>query len=266
VALSLLALACAEGRPEVDLGTAEQRGAAAGEDATATEETGTGPGRLTARPPREAPARKARTGLFELSVGAGRPPLLFVPESYDPERPAPFALTLHGANAGAPNGMKRLLPYAEDNGIILLAVASSERTWDVIYGGFGPDVEHVDEALEEVFSTYAVDRRRLAIQGFSDGASYALSLGLTNGDLFTHVVAFSAGFMAPGEPHGSPRIYTSHGTTDPILPIESTSRRYVPRLRRAGYDVVYREFEGGHRTPQAIAREAVEWFLEGRRS
>lgn len=206
-----------------------------------------------------------RTGLFELSVGDGRPPLLFVPESYDARRPAPFALTLHGANAGAPNGMKRLLPYAEKRGLILLAVASRGRTWDVILGGFGADVEHVDAALAEVFSKYAIDRKRVAVQGFSDGASYALSLGITNGDLFTHVIAFSAGFMAPGRAHGSPRIYTSHGTTDPILPIGSTSRDYVPELRRAGYDVIYTEFEGGHRTPQYVATEAVEWFL-GERS
>ncbi|HEV2755175.1 MAG TPA: phospholipase [Actinomycetota bacterium] len=248
----------------MDLGTAAQRGATAGDEVSATEEPETGEGRLTARPRRDVPAR-ARTGQFELQVGDGRLPLLFVPESYDPKRPAPFALTLHGANAGAPNGLKRLLPYAEDNGIILLAVASHERTWDVIYGGFGPDVDHIDDALQEVFSTYAIDRRHLAVQGFSDGASYALSLGITNGDLFSHVIAFSAGFMTPGEAHGSPRIYTSHGTTDPILPIGSTSRRYVPQLKRAGYDVVYREFEGGHRTPQPIAKEAVEWFLEGRR-
>lgn len=161
--------------------------------------------------------------------------------------------------------MKRLLPYAEDNGLILLAVASRDRTWDVILGGFGPDVEHVDDALAEVFSKYAIDRKHLAVQGFSDGASYALSLGITNGDLFSHVIAFSAGFMAPGEAHGSPRVYASHGTTDPILPIGSTAHRYVPQLERAGYDVTYTEFEAGHRTPQYVADEAVEWFLGERR-
>jgi phospholipase/carboxylesterase len=258
-ALVLGAPACDEGRSAPDLGTTAERGATGGE---ATDEPEEGPGRLTARPRKDVPAT-ARTGTFELDVGSGRPPLLFVPQSYDPRKPSPFALTLHGANAGAPNGMKRLLPYAEDNGLILLAVASRDRTWDVILGGFGPDVAHVDDALGEVFSTYAIDRRRLAVQGFSDGASYALSLGVTNGDLFSHVIAFSAGFMAPGEAHGSPRIYTSHGTTDPILPIGSTSRTYVPQLRRAGYDVTYTEFEGGHRTPQYVAREAVEWFLNG---
>ena len=254
--------ACGDATPDADLGTVARRASAGGEEATAD---GPAPGRLTARPGGRVP-EEARTGSFALEVGDGRQPLLFVPKAYDASDPAPFALTLHGANSGAPNGMKRLRPYAEANGLILLAVASRERTWDVILGDFGPDVEHVDDALREVFSRYAVDPGHLAVQGFSDGASYALSLGLTNGDLFSHVIAFSAGFMAPGEPHGTPRIFASHGTTDPILPIDSTGRRYVPRLRQAGYDVVYREFDGGHRTPQPIATEAVEWFLDERRS
>lgn len=256
---AVLVAACADPGGDVDLGTPEERATTHAAEGGQEPE----PGRLTARPRRDVP-EGAPTGQIELSVGEGRQPLLFVPESYDPGEPAPFALTLHGANAGAPNGLKRLLPYAEKEGLILLAVASRDRTWDVIVGEFGPDVEHVDAALAEVFSRYAVDRHHLAVQGFSDGASYALSLGITNGDLFSHVIAFSAGFMAPGKPHGSPRIYTSHGTTDPILPIASTSRRYVPQLRRAGYDVTYTEFEGGHRTPQYVATEAVEWFLDER--
>lgn len=161
--------------------------------------------------------------------------------------------------------MTRLQPYAEDHGLIVLAVSSRDATWDVIFGDFGPDVAHVDAALREVFSRYAIDRRYLAVVGYSDGGSYALSLGITNGDLFSHVIAFSAGFMAPGEAHGSPRIYTSHGTSDPVLPIGSSSRKYVPRLKSAGYDVVYTEFEGGHRTPEFVATEAVGWFLGERR-
>ena len=37
----------------------------------------------------------------------------------------------------------------------------------------------------------------MCASGFSDGASYALSLGAANGDLFTHIAAFSPGFMRP---------------------------------------------------------------------
>jgi phospholipase/carboxylesterase len=100
----------------------------------------------------------------------------------------------------------------------------------------------------------------VAAGGFSDGASYALSVGLGNGDLFTHVLAFSPGFMAPAVVVGEPRVYVSHGSRDEVLPI-GCSRRIVPELGRAGYDVRYHEFDGPHTVPEAVARGAVDWFL-----
>ncbi|HEV7992385.1 MAG TPA: hypothetical protein VGP25_11215 [Gemmatimonadaceae bacterium] len=131
----------------------------------------------------------------------------------------------------------------------------------MIEGGFGPDVTFIDSALAATFERCAIDPHRLAVGGFSDGASYALSIGLGNGDLFTHVLAFSPGFMAPAEQIGAPRCYVSHGTRDQVLPIDHCSRRLVPVLRDAGYDVRYREFDGPHTVPAELAREAVEWLV-----
>jgi phospholipase/carboxylesterase len=74
------------------------------------------------------------------------------------------------------------------------------------------------------------------------------------------VIAFSPGFMAPAGQTGSPRIFISHGTRDGVLPIDRCSRRIVPQLERAGYDVLYREFDGGHMISPDIALEAVGWF------
>ncbi len=51
-----------------------------------------------------------------------------------------------------------------------------------------------------------------------------------------------------------------NGTRDEALPIDVCSRRIVPRLEQAGYDVTYREFNGPHTVPPQIAREAVGWF------
>ena len=170
---------------------------------------------------------------------------------------------LHGAGGVATHGLNPLLHLAEEAGLLLLAPESRRQTWDVILGGYGPDVAFLDRALGRVFARYAVDPARLAVGGFSDGASYALSLGLTNGGLFTHVLAFSPGFMAPGEQEGAPRIYISHGVRDAVLPIDACSRRIVPRLRRAGYAVEYREFDGPHTVPPEFAREAAGWFLFG---
>jgi predicted esterase len=103
----------------------------------------------------------------------------------------------------------------------------------------------------------------MAVCGFSDGASLALALGLSNGDLFQRVIAFSPGFIPSGvEKTGMPRIFISHGTRDEILPIENASRPLVSRLKRGGYDVTFREFDGPHGVPPEIARTGIEWFLK----
>src|SRR5215208_5513153 len=193
-------------------------------------------GRLGARPVQVTGA--APLGLLPLMLGSARDSYLYVPATYQAERPAPLVLLLHGAGGHARQGLELLRSLADAAGLLLLAPASREHTC----------------------SRYAVAPERVAIGGFSDGASYALSLGITNGDLFTHVIAFSPGFMAPAGQTGTPRIFVSHGTRDGVLPIERCSRRIVPELERGGYDVLYREFDGGHTISGEIALEAVGWF------
>jgi phospholipase/carboxylesterase len=214
-------------------------------------------GWIAARP--GTPSRVTEPGLHPLELGGTRA-FLYVPAGYRAGAPAPLVLSLHGAGGGAQQGLYPLQALADDAGFVLLAVGSAGRTWDVIRGGFGPDVEAVDGALAHVFGRVAVDPERVVASGFSDGASYALSLGITNGGLFTHVAAFSPGFMAPASQHGAPRIFISHGTGDQVLPIDRCSRRLVPTLEDAGYDVTYHEFAGGHTVPPGIAAEAVRWL------
>lgn len=207
----------------------------------------------------------APIGLQPLMLGAARDSYLYVPVGYRTEHSAPLVLLLHGAGGHARQGLELLRNLADATGIILLAPASRERTWDLLFGRrYGPDATMVDRALEQTFSRYAIDSARLAIGGFSDGASYALSLGITNGDLFTHVLAFSPGFMAPAGRRGSPHVFVSHGTRDGVLPINLCSRKIVPQLKRSDYEVRYREFDGGHTIPPEIALEAVRWFTQHR--
>jgi predicted esterase len=168
---------------------------------------------------------------------------------------------LHGAGGNSAHGLVLLRRFADDSGMILLAPMSRGRTWDIIIDDYGPDIEFLDGALAQTFARYAVDPARLAIGGFSDGASYALSAGLMNGDLFSHIIAFSPGFMVPLEKWGTPRIFISHGLQDEVLPIERCSRRLVPALRQAGYDTQYHEFDGPHTIPPDIAQAAVDWFI-----
>lgn len=215
-------------------------------------------GRIDARPTK--PTRRITPGLHALPADGDRGGLVYVPRHYEAGRKAPFVLALHGSGGDAENGLVPLQPYADELGLVLLAMDSREYTWDLIVGDYGPDVTAIDMALADVFSQVHVDAKRLAIEGFSDGGSYALSLGVTNGDLFTHVIAFSPGFMAPAGQEGMPRIFLSHGERDPVLPIDNCGRRVRPVLERAGYDVDYVEFPDGHTVPPAIAPRAAAWL------
>jgi phospholipase/carboxylesterase len=124
-------------------------------------------------------------------------------------------------------------------------------------------VAFLDRVLDAVVDRFDVDvdTARLAVGGVSDGASYALSLALSNGDVFPTVLAFSPGFLVVPDPAGRPRIFVSHGTADPVLPIDACSRSFVPALREAGYDVRFDEFDGGHTVPPAVSDAAVAWWL-----
>jgi phospholipase/carboxylesterase len=215
-------------------------------------------GRLTARA--AEPRHPVEPGRYPLGLGArGRDGFYVVP-AVPRDRSVPLALMLHGAG-GRASAFDGLVEHVGALGIALLAVDARDSTWDVIRGDFGPDVDFIDRALAHVFDRCSVDPARLAIGGFSDGASYALTLGLRNGDLFSHILAFSPGFSLPGDATGRPRIFISHGTNDAILPIDRTSRTIAPRLRRDGYELVYQEFDGPHAVPAAIRDQALRWFI-----
>lgn len=217
-------------------------------------------GRLSARPQPDTPKTEATPIIETLLVDGARSALLSIPAGYRPDRPAPLLVLLHGAGGNAQQALGWLQESADEAGIILLAPQSGRPTWDAILRDLGPDVTRIDGALAEVFRRFAVDPAGVAIGGFSDGASYALTLGIANGDLFRRIVAFSPGFMAPPRSEGRPRVFISHGIRDDVLPIGPCSRRLVPTLRNAGYDVTYREFGDGHTIPPDIIREALGWM------
>jgi phospholipase/carboxylesterase len=208
---------------------------------------------------RAPPASRAAPGVQPLGLGAERDGVLVVPER---EGPVPLLLMLHGAGGTGRRAARLLGPMAAELGCAVLAPDSRGSTWDAVTGVFGPDVRFLERALAEAAARCEVAPGRLAAAGFSDGATYALALGRANGDRFSHLLAFSPGFLIPARRVGAPRIFVSHGRQDDVLPIASCSRVVVPRLRRDGYDVRYREFDGGHEVPPTVMREGVGFFLE----
>jgi phospholipase/carboxylesterase len=213
-------------------------------------------GRLNARP--GTGVNKPATGRIILGLNTDRDTILELPNIAS-QSPLPLFVMLHGATQSAEDMFWYLGSAPSELGIAVLAPNSVGTTWDAIRGSFGPDVELLNRALGRVFETVAIDPARVAVGGFSDGASYALSLGLINGDLFNSVVAFSPGFLNADYREGHPRIFISHGSRDHILPIDQCGRRIAIGLTARGYDVKFREFDGDHEIPADIVREGLIW-------
>lgn len=218
-------------------------------------------GRITARPG-VAPSAPIAPGIHDLHVlGSDRHSWLIVPENYDHSRQWPLSLFFRGAITPAEQYMEPFRAVVNETGMIVLAPEAAAPTWDLIhYGGFGPDVEFINRSLHTAYQTVNIDQNKVFTSGFSDGGSYSLSLGLTNGDFFKKIVAHAPGIMQPASEHGHPEFFIAHGEFDEVIPIEN-SRVLTEQLQTAGYTVLLREWAGPHAVSLSQVRASFQWML-----
>ena len=230
--------------------------AACGNDAGTTAPP-TGRERLTAQP---NPATvTAAPGTYNLSVATNKDAQLIVP-AVSGSGAIPLLIMLHGAG-GAEEPVEIVAAAAAQRGVAVLIPRSRQGTWDLAIGGFGEDVIVIDSALRETFRRVRVDPQHIALAGFSDGASYALTLGIANGDLFSHIIAFAPGFMSPVNRAGKPDIFIAHGADDIITSARNSEQNIAPFLRTLGYTVLFHGFAGGHQVNPTEATFAMSWFV-----
>lgn len=227
---------------------------------------------LSARPIADGPASLA-PGKTRLANGA----VAYVPPTA--KGPRPLLVLLHGAGGKADRFLDRFVELADRERIVLLAVQSRGATWDLVprkgTGGdgplamkmpaqirFGDDVSRVDAALGELFGRTPVDPGRVALAGFSDGASYALSLGLANPQLFAGIIAMSPGFvMVPEKLPRAQRIFIAHGRRDKILSFRVAEHDILGLLVDVGLEPLFRPFEGDHAIDDAALSEGLDYAL-----
>lgn len=218
-------------------------------------------GRLSFRPGAASHQDPLPAGRHNVGIAEERDTVLIVPEGLKPGTPTALMVMFHGAGGSADKVLPFFIEHAQQRRFLLLLPQSQFPTWDLVIGGNGPDLERLDKALAEVASRFALNPTHLAFAGFSDGGSYALSAGVTNGDVASHVMVFSGGFMSVFTQEGAPRVFIAHGLEDEQLPIETSARPHAERLKAAGYDVTTVEFKGPHRIEPAVVTLAMEFFL-----
>ena len=225
--------------------------------------SGTGPfdiGTIPAGTPAGPGAEPAPGGVVQLGAEPGGA-LLVVPAGA--EGPVPLLVFFHGSGGRPQQALPLARQVADLTGVAVLAPKSVQHTWDAVVGPPGPDVAALRRSLAAAARVVPLDAAAVGLAGFSDGASYALTLGLANPQAVQAVLAFSPGYFVDGQVHELPRFFVSHGTGDRVLPIARTSHRIVPLLRSHGYDVEYVEFDGGHEMPEDVVRRALTWWQGG---
>lgn len=226
-----------------------------------------GPG-LASRPPATPLTHgDKRSGVLTLAGNA----FAYLPKGND-GRPRPLLVALYGAGGRASDVLESFRADADRDGFILLIPTSAQGTWDMIEDlksrigiemnvqpRYGKDLKAIDSALADLFGKVAIDRQHVGIMGFSDGATYALSVGTANPALFTNVIAFSPGPAFPSTFDPSQKIFISHGESDPVLPYSNT-RGNVAKLRVKKMSVEFVKFAGKHEVPKQIHARAMAFF------
>ena len=222
-------------------------------------------------------ARPAAPSRLDLPAGESRlanRSIVYRPATFA-EGPRPLPVNLHGHSQSPDEFIRLFERWADRCDAILIAPVAEKITWDIIATAqeletratrpsrppmrFGNDTRRIDKDLGELFRLAPIDAKRVALLGFSDGASYALSLGLANPDLFPWILSFSPGFAVwPDEVALKQKVFIAHGRRDSRLDFTNTKEGIVGTLRRGGMDVRFREFDGDHIMKGDHIREALE--------
>jgi predicted esterase len=171
--------------------------------------------------------------------------------------------------------IEQLAAEADARGLVLLAPTSRAVTWDAVsdaeglysmdsplavhaahrYGG-SRDARRVEAAIAALEAKVPVDPARIVLAGFSDGATFALAMGMQRSRPFAAVIAWSPG-MALGtvDPARGRRVFVSHGRQDPVLSYQRDIGEIVPQLRSEGAEVTFLPFDGVHEIPK-VAQDA----------
>jgi phospholipase/carboxylesterase len=187
----------------------------------------------------------------------------------------PLIVLLHGAGQQARPFVEAMRGEADRCGCILLGVQSVGATWDLIsavnkpdrvranFGMGGKDAAHIEGAIASLVANGSVDRRRVVLAGFSDGASYALSLGRAKPRLFRGIVAMAPGFqLEPDSSDHSQHIVIAHSETDRVLPFGRSHDAIFEPLKRAGYRAEFLTYQGGHTMDAEVMGHAIGLILD----
>ncbi len=209
-------------------------------------------------------------GLHSLTMPRGDEPAIryamYIPADYSPATPVPLVLALHfgvrgGDAAGAGGDVLQILvgPALADLGAIIVAPDSVRGDWS------SPENEKaVNALLDMVVARYAIDKKKVAVTGYSMGGAGTWHLA----EKFPE--RFSAAIPVAGRPPASASgwrlpVLAIHSRDDQVVPFDPTEAR-IAELQKAGVNAKLVPLTGitHYQTNRFTGplRRAVPWLRE----
>jgi polyhydroxybutyrate depolymerase len=158
-------------------------------------------------------------GTLTLDVdGVARHALLSVPERYDPDRPAPLVVLVHGFSSNPTDfsTVTRLPEEGAADGRVVVTPEGIDGQWSLDPNG--ADAVFVDHLVDQVTGEYCIDLDRVDVVGMSLGAAFAITYACARPGEIAAIAAVTVEFqLGCAEPIS---IIAFHGTDDPLVPYQ----------------------------------------------
>lgn len=149
--------------------------------------------------------------------------LVEMPSGVSPKRPLPLILDLHGYSetAAIQASFSGLGNYGSSHGFITVTPQVNEAVQHWVITPGSADQKFLGDLITHLTRTVCVDRHRVFVAGYSNGAFMASALACTYADKIA-AVATVAGIQAPPGCHPARPVpvIAFHGTADPFVPYE----------------------------------------------
>lgn len=181
----------------------------------------------------ETPSARVGSPAAELVVGGDRPVTVHVPASYDANRPAPLLILLHGyTGSGEANDAYFHMAAAAPQGGFVYATpdgtidGDGNRFWNATDACCNfdrrtvDDVAYLSSVIADIQGQLAIDPKRIAVVGHSNGGFMSYRMACERSDLVGAVVSLAGATFAdpvdckPTEPVSVAQV---HGTADDVI-------------------------------------------------
>ncbi len=199
-----------------------------------------------------------------------------LPENYDATKAYPLLVGLHGYGSNAGSFVTLWERFSERQFIF----ASPQAPYVFLPGrelGYSWNLPQVGEnallKVEEYIKAVVAELKRqhkvsdTYLFGFSQGCAMTYFAGIRNPKLFKGLVCFGGWLdeellnektLKDGK---NLRVFIAHASDDRTVQYEAaTKARQL--LEKHGYNITFREFQGGHSVPEAPLGDAEKWMMK----